>query len=248
MLGQISPQPVFLRLCLRRSSGLEVKLAVQRDNVPPADIVAVIALAGRSGSRAEITEVRLAGTAVLVVIPRRGVNHSHDSRAPPRRREAPRKIIDDSLRSGGVSVVPESGDDRLDALRTVGEQQAVDQHARRLISRCAADCDVTRSDEHGRSRQNELLGRCSFRRRRSVLVARARARRQYERRQVTTQRLPVQSPSGVPNQKAKPRVVMKWCPGRLVNSTVRFFPGSSAPIHSPPPAAVCQPPGESPSR
>ena len=93
MLLEILAQPIFLRLRQVRIRILEVQLAVERNDVPAAEVVAVVSLAWRPSSIAEVSEVRIAAAAIVVVISGRGVQHLHDAAPPPRRREAARKVV-----------------------------------------------------------------------------------------------------------------------------------------------------------
>src|SRR3954451_22891330 len=89
---EIGAQPVLL-VCLVGLSPTRVELAVERHDVPRADIVAVVAFACRSRSTLEVCEVRRAASAVVVVIPGRRSDDVEDLFLPPRRCEAALKIF-----------------------------------------------------------------------------------------------------------------------------------------------------------
>src|SRR2546427_5343449 len=65
--GEIGPQPRFLR-----RAGAHVDVAVQRNDVPGAEIVAVVAQPGRPGLRPEVAEVTGGARRVMVVVAGRG--------------------------------------------------------------------------------------------------------------------------------------------------------------------------------
>src|SRR2546427_12117333 len=65
--GEIGPQPRFLR-----RAGAHVDVAVQRNDVPGAEIVAVVAQPGRPGLRPEVAEVTGGAPRVMVVVAGRG--------------------------------------------------------------------------------------------------------------------------------------------------------------------------------
>src|SRR2546426_12787540 len=65
--GEIGPQPRFLR-----RAGAHVDVAVQRNDVPGAEIVAVVAQPGRPGLRPEVAEVTRGARRVMVVVAGRG--------------------------------------------------------------------------------------------------------------------------------------------------------------------------------
>src|SRR4051812_25124663 len=152
MRRQILAQPIFLRLCLLGVSGVEVKFAVERDRVPTADVVAVIAASGRTGAVAEITEVRRAASTVEIVVARRRMNDAHDPRGSPRRREAALEILVNTLAAGWIRVVAKSEDRCRNAEDAVAHEHAVDEPAGSFVAVRSADCDVTRADHHSGAR------------------------------------------------------------------------------------------------
>src|SRR5438105_12097422 len=113
MLLQVVAQPVLLRFSQIRVRVLEVQLAVERDDVPAPDVEAVVPFAGWPSAIAEVGEVGITAPAVVIVVPRRGPEHAHDSAPAPGWREAAGKIVRDALGTGRVGVVAESRDDAL---------------------------------------------------------------------------------------------------------------------------------------
>jgi len=67
--GEIGAEPLLLR-----PAGMPVDVAVQDDDVPIAEVVAVVPLVPVRGSHAEIGEVPLRGRRQVVVIPGRGTS------------------------------------------------------------------------------------------------------------------------------------------------------------------------------
>ena len=125
--GEIGAQPLFLR----RARGLR-DVAVEGDDVPVAQVVAVVALRGIARRRAEIAEVpRRAGRAVLVVA---------GDRPGARLVPAPRGVVAVGVigaRPAGIGVV---------ARQEHGAGDRVEQVCGEGVAVAGAVCDVAGAD------------------------------------------------------------------------------------------------------
>ena len=83
VIFEILSEPILLSFRFGGIADLEVDLAVERDNVPPAEVITVVAPARWTGSRTEVLEIRRAAPAVVIVIARRRVNETYDTRRAP---------------------------------------------------------------------------------------------------------------------------------------------------------------------
>ena len=134
---QVGPQPALLGRACRAAAGDLAAVAVQHDDVPGAQVVAVVARARRAGRRAEVGEVGSGLPGVLVVAERR----ARAGRVP-----APGgRVAAGEGRGIGhrVGVVAERED-------RAGE--AVEQAGGGLVAVVVAGGDVTGADEDGRPR------------------------------------------------------------------------------------------------
>src|SRR5438270_1520341 len=181
VLPQVTAQPIFLRLDFDLIDVLEIELAVEGQEVPAANVVAVVSLGGWTCFVAKVLEVRIATAAVVVVISRRGVDYAHDARASPRRRKAPWKIVGYSLRAGRVSVVTQCGYHAFNVLRAVEFEQTVDDHCRRFVATRAANGDVASTDQHWGAGEDGLLFLRARRSRSRLLLPGAADKQQRDR-------------------------------------------------------------------
>src|SRR5690606_3453026 len=117
-------------------AGLDVDLAVQRDDVPGAEVVAVVSLARLAGVLAEVLEVRRRARRAVVVVA--GDRPRALAVPSPGRVVALRELL---RRAARVRVVAERED---------GAGDRVEQRGGRLVAVAAAPRDVARADEHGR--------------------------------------------------------------------------------------------------
>src|SRR5256885_7714220 len=137
--GEIGAEPLLLSRARGRRDA-----AVQYHDVPVAQVVAVVALAGGPSRRAEIVEVRLGAPLLVLDLAGRG--------ARPRLMAAPGRVVALAEAILGAVVVREvaGGED--------GAGDPVEQGGGRRVVAVPAGRDVARADQHlpARERDSEV--------------------------------------------------------------------------------------------
>src|SRR5439155_25461058 len=112
------------------------------------DVVADIPFALHSYAISKDRELRRQGSAVVVVIYRRGSNHFHYAVLPPRAGKTPMEIPFHSPSARRVGVVTDREDDGRHPGHTIRFHHAIYYCACCLVSVRATDGDVASADHH----------------------------------------------------------------------------------------------------